>query len=134
MNEDKSELEKQQERRDAWNDDFKRHSRVLQNIPEPLDRWSYICSNKVKTVAMCDSLMMHCAKIGLVVEKHKLDWTEFHKAMSGIGKGGCTTEGCRLTALPGQSVCVVCRRNEAEEARREEKRRKRAEALVDSRK
>jgi hypothetical protein len=106
---EQTDLERQLQRRESWNNDFRVHSRELQRITEPLERWSYICGKKVKTVAMCDALMMHCEKIGLPIEKHKLDWTDFHRSIANIGKERCDAEGCDNIALLGFSTCILCK-------------------------
>jgi len=69
---------------EQWRQDWHQHNRVLQSDISPLERWEHICNN-VSKVAMCDQLVEHCRRVGLEIEKPKLDWTALKEMCSKIG-------------------------------------------------
>jgi len=84
-------ISKEQEAREKriaeWNNDWSIHNRMIQRIAEPVERWNYICDN-VKIVAMCEAIVEHCAKIGLKLQRPRLDWAALKAIVYKIGEAG----------------------------------------------
>lgn len=106
MQDNVSENDLRAQQQDKWTRELRAHK---QEMHKDIDRWAYICGDKVHG-SMCNALMEYCKWAGLEVVKHKLDWTEFHRLIANIGKERCDAEGCDNIALIGFSTCIICKR------------------------
>lgn len=120
MNDEKPQMSdqfKREQEQKQWGEDWRRHSRMAQELTDPVDRWNYLCE-RTKDCAMIRKLLDHLEQIGCEVKKPVLDWTEFHKAVDNIGKEPCQNDGCNRHALPGSDYCILCKRKLMAEAER----------------